>query len=63
VGDFKMVFMAQGSGTESLEQLDVPIGSNRPSPTNGREILRARAGQNALDRVLSSLGAACQSGK
>lgn len=63
VADFKMVFMAQGSGTESLEQLDVPIGSNQPSPTNAREILRARAGQYALDRALSSLGAACQSGK
>jgi len=63
VADFKMVFMAQGLGTESLEQLDVPIGSNRPSPTNAREILRARAGQYALDRALNHLGSACQSGK
>lgn len=63
VADFKMVFTAQGSGTESLEQLDVPIGSNRPSPTKAREILRARAGQYALDRALSALGAACQSGR
>jgi len=63
VSDFKMVFWSQGSGTESLEQLDAPIGANQPSPTDAREILRARAGQHALDRALDHLGQACQSGK
>ena len=38
MADFKMVFLAQGSWTVSLEQLDVPIGSNQPSPTDAREI-------------------------
>lgn len=61
VSDFKMVFLSQGLGTETLEQLDAPIGSNRPSPTEARDILRARAGQQALDRALEHVGAACQS--
>ena len=63
VSDFKMVFWTSGRGTESLEQLDAPIGSNRPSPTEARDILRARAGQQALDRALEHLGAACQDGR
>lgn len=63
VSDFKMVFLASGRGTESLEQLDAPIGTNRPSMSDARDILRARAGQQALDRALEHLGSACQSGK
>ncbi len=58
--DFTAVFLASGIGTETLEQLDVPIGSNRPSPIEAREIVRARAGQHALDRALDRLGLACQ---
>ncbi len=60
LSDFKMVFLTQGLGTESLEQLDAPIGTNLPSPTEARDILRARAGQQALDRALEHVGAACQ---
>jgi len=60
--DFTVVFLASGIGTETLELLDAPIGSNRPSPTDAREILRARSGQYALDRALEHLGSACQSG-
>lgn len=63
VSDFKMVFWAEGLATESLEQLDVPIGANRPSAPDARGILRARAGQQALDRALEHLGSACQRGK
>ena len=63
VSDFHMVFRTVGWGTDSLEQLDVPIGSNRPSPIDARDILRAQAGQRALDRALEHLGAACQSEK
>ncbi|MEJ2230438.1 MAG: hypothetical protein P8X46_04565 [Nitrospirales bacterium] len=62
VSDFKMVFLASGLGTESLEQLDAPIGTNRPSISDARDILRARAGQQALDRALEHLGSACQGG-
>ena len=63
VSDFKMVFRAEGLATESLEQLDVPIGANRPSAPDARDILRARAGQQALDRALEHVGSACQRGK
>jgi hypothetical protein len=59
VSDFTMVFWTQGRATENLEQLDVPIGTNRPSATDARDILRARAGQHALDRALEHVGSAC----
>jgi hypothetical protein len=62
VSDFKIVFLASGRGTESLEQLDAPIGTNQPSISDARDILRARAGQQALDRALEHLGSACQGG-
>ncbi len=62
VSDFNMVFWASGVGTENLELLDVPLGNNRPSPTEARAIVRARAGQQALDRVLDHVGLACQRG-
>ena len=60
--DFTVVFLASGIGTETLEQLDAPIGSNQPSPNDAREILRARSGQYALDRALEHVGLACRSG-
>jgi len=60
--DQKIVFSVSGRGTESLEQLDAPIGKNQPSPSEARDILRAQAGQQALDRALDQVGAACQSG-
>jgi hypothetical protein len=63
VSDFTMVFFARGWATESLEQLDVPIGTNQPSATEARDILRARAGQYALDRALEHVGSACRNGK
>jgi len=60
VSDFKMVFLAPELGTESLEQLDAPLGTNRPSAREARDVLRARAGQQALDRALERIGSACQ---
>jgi len=60
VSDFKMVFLATELGTESLEQLDAPLGTNRPSAREARDVLRARAGQQALDRALERIGSACQ---
>ena len=62
LSDFQMVFRSQGLGAESLEQLDVPIGKNRPSALEARDILRAQAGQQALDRALEYVGAVCQPG-
>lgn len=61
--DKKVVFMASGWGTETLEQLDVPIGDRQLSPIDAREILRAQAGQQALDRALGQVASACQTGK
>ena len=60
VSDFKMVFLVPEWGTESLEQLDAPLGTNRPSAREARDVLRARAGQQALDRALERIGSACQ---
>lgn len=60
LSDFQMVYWTQGAASEVLEQLDVPIGKNRPSPMEARDMLRARAGQQALDRALEHLGAECQ---
>lgn len=62
VSDSRLVFYASGLGIESLEELDVPIGKNRPSSANARDLLRARAGQLALDHALEQVGAICQNG-
>ena len=63
VKDRKMVYSVSGSGTESLEQLDAPIGSQQPSPSEARDILRARSGQEALDRALEQVAQACRQDK
>ncbi|MCA9498670.1 MAG: hypothetical protein KC588_05690 [Nitrospira sp.] len=60
LSDFQLVYWTQGRGVESLEQLDVPIGKNRPSAIEARDLLRAGAGQQALDRALEHVGTACQ---
>jgi hypothetical protein len=60
VPGFNMLFMTSGQATETLEQLDVPIGQNRPLATDARDILRARAGQQALDRALEPVGSDCR---
>ncbi|MFZ1748109.1 MAG: hypothetical protein WBO24_19525 [Nitrospirales bacterium] len=59
LSDFQMVYWTQGWASESLEQLDVPIGKNRPSAMEARAMLRARAGQQALDGALEHVGADC----
>ncbi|WP_342348399.1 hypothetical protein [uncultured Nitrospira sp.] len=61
LSDFTVGFWTSGIGTKTLEQLNVPIVSNRP--LDARDILRAQAGQHALDRALERLGSACQSEK
>ena len=61
--DKKIVFLKSGRGTETLEQLDVPIGDRQLSPIDAREILRAQAGQQALDRALVEVARVCQTGK
>jgi hypothetical protein len=63
ISNFHMVFLASGWGTDTLEELDIPIGSYLPSTTDARDILRARAGQQALDRALEHVESVCQSVK
>lgn len=60
VADEKIIYSVSGQGTESLEQLDAPIGKHQPSPGDARDILRAQAGQQALDRALERFAVACQ---
>ena len=61
VSDGYLVFQVAGRARESLEQLDVPIGENQPSAGQALDILRAQAGQQALDRALEEVGAVCRS--
>ncbi|MGD9852585.1 MAG: hypothetical protein AB7T38_15100 [Nitrospirales bacterium] len=60
ISDRKMVYSISGRGAESLEQLDAPIGQQQPSPRDARGILRAQAGQQALDRALEQFAVVCQ---
>ncbi len=58
--DFELLFNLLSSATETLELLDAPIGENQPTPAESMDILRAQAGQQALDRSLFSLGQRCE---
>jgi hypothetical protein len=60
LADYAVTFDLTGSATETLEILDTPIGEGRPSRAESFEILRAQAGQQALDKSLNILGERCQ---
>ena len=60
LADYVMTFVIASSATETLELLDAPIGKGQPTPEQSLEILRAQAGQQALDRSLSVLGQWCK---
>ncbi len=45
--------------TESLDQLVSPIGDDNPTPEEGLDILRANAGQQALDKALPDFTQGC----
>lgn len=59
LADYAVTFDLRGSATETLEILDTPIGEGRPSRAESFDILRAQAGQQALDRSLNILGKRC----
>ena len=59
LADYAVTFDLQGSATETLEVLDAPIGEGRLSRAESLDILRAQAGQQALDRSLNILGKGC----
>ncbi len=48
----RVVVQAQGEGSETMEELDTPIGTNQPSKEEARDILRINAAKNALDRTM-----------
>ena len=60
LADYAVTFAVPGSATETLEILDAPIGDNQLSREQSLEILRAQAGQQALDRSLNRLGQWCE---
>ena len=60
LADYAVTFDVPGSATETLEILDAPIGDNLLSREQSLEILRAQAGQQALDRSLNRLGQWCK---
>jgi len=59
LADYAVAFDLQGSATETLEVLDAPIGEGQLSRAESLDILRAQAGQQALDRSLNILGKRC----
>ena len=60
LADYAVTFAVPGSATETLEILDAPIGDGQPSREQSLEILRAQAGQQALDRSLNFFGQWCE---
>ncbi len=52
LSDFTVMSYISGLATEVLEQLDAPIGDVPSSKVESLEILRAQAGQQALDHAL-----------
>jgi len=59
LADYAVIFDLPGSATETLEILDVPIGEGLPSRAESLDILRAQAGQQALDHSLNILAKRC----
>ncbi len=50
---------AYGEATESLDRLTVPIGNDQPTYEEALDILRANAGQQALDKALQGFTQGC----
>lgn len=50
-----MALHAAGEGSDSMEQLEVPIGADYPRKEDAKDILRANAAEKALDQALLSL--------
>ncbi len=59
IADYAVTFNLPGSATETLEVLEAPIGKGRTSRVESLDILRAQAGQQALDKSLNKLGKRC----
>ncbi len=48
----KIARLAEGHGSESMEQLEAPIGEDYPRKEDAKDILRANAAEKALDQAL-----------
>ena len=60
LSDYVMTFVIGSGATETLELLDAPLGKGQPTREQSLKILRAQAGQQALDRSLNVLGQWCE---
>jgi len=60
LADYGVTIVLPGWATETLELLDVPIGLDQPTREHSLEILRAQAGQQALDQALHVMGKWCE---
>jgi len=60
LADYGVTVVLPGWATETLELLDVPIGQDQPTREQSLEILRAQAGQQALDQALHLMGKWCE---
>ena len=49
----QVVVQERGRASESLDWLSTPIGSDRPTVEEARDILRANAAEKALDQAIS----------
>ena len=61
VGKGMIVHQAHGTATESMDRLNVPIGDDQLTLEEALDILRANAGQQALDEALLKLTKSCRS--
>ena len=52
-------FQAIGEARETLDRLNVPIGTDQPTQEMALDILRANAGQQALDKALADFTKGC----
>ncbi len=59
LADGVVIHNVSALATETLEMLDVPIGTGQPTRQESLHILRAQAGQQALDRSLDLWGQWC----
>jgi hypothetical protein len=59
LAEYVVTFDLAGAATETLEVLDAPIGEGRTSRAESLDILRAQAGQQALDKSLNILRKRC----
>ena len=60
VGKGRIVYQAHGTATESMDRLNVPIGDDELTLEEALDILRANAGQQALDKALLTLTEGCR---